>query len=63
MKILLNNTLHGLIPVYDKDFDEKKKLKIGSIYECSNYVETETSIALTSNLNTVSKCTIKENMT
>jgi hypothetical protein len=35
MKILLNNTLHGLIPVYDKDFDEKKKLKIGAIYECS----------------------------
>lgn len=34
MDILLQNTLHGLIPMYDSDFDEKKKLKIGELYKC-----------------------------
>lgn len=33
MKIKLCNTLEGLKPLYDEDFDKKKKLKIGQIYE------------------------------
>ena len=33
MKILLVNTLDGLKPMYDEDFNEKKKLKIGKAYE------------------------------
>jgi len=33
MKLLLKNTMSGLIPLYDTDFDEKKKLKIGEIYK------------------------------
>ncbi len=33
MKLLLQNTRTGLIPLYDEDFDEKKKLKIGDICE------------------------------
>ena len=32
MKLMLVNTSSGLKPVYDKDFDEKKKLKIGETY-------------------------------
>lgn len=32
MKINLMNTPHGLVPMYDEDFDEKKKLKIGQVY-------------------------------
>lgn len=32
MKIRLLNTARGLIPCYDDDFDEKKKLKIGEEY-------------------------------
>ena len=35
MKLLLKNTSSGLIPIYDDDFDEKKKLKIGQVYEVS----------------------------
>jgi hypothetical protein len=34
MKIFLRNTLHGLIPLYPNDMDEKRKLKIGHDYEC-----------------------------
>lgn len=33
MKIKLLNTISGLVPIYDEGFDEKKKLKIGEIYE------------------------------
>lgn len=33
MKIQLLNTPQGLKPCYDEDYDEKKKLKIGEIYE------------------------------
>lgn len=33
MKIKVQNTIHGLIPLYDEDFDEKKKLKLGATYE------------------------------
>ena len=35
MKLLLKNTASGLVPIYDDDFDEKKKLKIGQVYEVS----------------------------
>ena len=33
MKLFLLNTREGLKPMYDEDFDEKKKLKIGEVYE------------------------------
>ncbi len=33
MKLFLLNTDHGLFPCTDKDFDEKKKLKIGETYQ------------------------------
>lgn len=33
MEIYLKNTLHGLIPMYPSDYDEKKKLKIGETYK------------------------------
>ena len=33
MRVLLQNTLHGLIPLYPSDMDEKRKLKIGETYE------------------------------
>lgn len=32
MELKLHNTMHGLIPCYDEDYDEKKKLKIGETY-------------------------------
>lgn len=32
MKLLLKNTQHGLIPLYDESFDEKRKLVIGKDY-------------------------------
>jgi hypothetical protein len=32
MKIRVINTPHGLVPMYDSDFDEKRKLKQGAIY-------------------------------
>lgn len=32
MKISVLNTPHGLVPMYDEDFDEKKKLRIGQVY-------------------------------
>ena len=34
MKIFLRNTLHGLIPLYPSDYNEKRKLKLGQDYEC-----------------------------
>ena len=34
MEILLLNTSHGLIPIYDDDFDKKKQLKVGESYKC-----------------------------
>ena len=33
MKLFLRNTVHGLVPLYDEDFDEKKKLVIGREYK------------------------------
>ena len=35
MKMLLYNTPVGLKPLYDEDYDEKKKLKIGETYEAT----------------------------
>lgn len=32
MKLQLLNTARGLVPLYDEDFDEKKKLKLGVEY-------------------------------
>lgn len=32
MKINLQNTARGLIPLYDDDYEEKRKLKIGEVY-------------------------------
>lgn len=32
MKIYCKNTEQGLIPLYDSDLEEKKKLKIGEVY-------------------------------
>ena len=34
MKLTCINTAHGLVPMYDEDFDEKKKLTVGQDYEC-----------------------------
>ena len=33
MKILLQNTALGLVPLYDSDLDEKRKLKVGQVYQ------------------------------
>lgn len=33
MKLNLLNTAHGLVPMYEDDFDEKKKLRIGQVYK------------------------------
>lgn len=32
MKIFCKNTLSGLIPLYDSDFEDKKKLKMNEVY-------------------------------
>jgi len=32
MKLLMRNTLSGLVPLYGSDFDEKRKLKLGNDY-------------------------------
>jgi Protein of unknown function (DUF1367). len=34
MKIKVLNTAQGLIALYDEDYDEKRKLKIGQTYVC-----------------------------
>lgn len=39
MKLRLLNTAHGLVPMYDADFDEKKKLKLGVAYLADIKVE------------------------
>ena len=33
MKLFLQNTAVGLVPLYDSDFDEKRKLKVGQVYQ------------------------------
>ena len=33
MKLTVKNTEQGLIPLYNSDLDEKKKLKLGKVYE------------------------------
>lgn len=35
MKLRLLNTAQGLIPMYDQDYDEKRKLKKGEVYEAT----------------------------
>ena len=32
MKIFVRNTAHGLVPLYDEDYEEKRKLEIGKDY-------------------------------
>ena len=34
MKINCLCTAHGLVPLYDDDYEEKRKLKVGDMYEC-----------------------------
>lgn len=34
MKLTCLNTARGLVPLYDDDYDEKRKLKVGQTYEC-----------------------------
>ena len=34
MKINCLCTAHGLVPLYDDDYDQKKRLKVGESYEC-----------------------------
>jgi hypothetical protein len=33
MKLKLHCTAHGLVPLYDEDYEEKKRLKVGKDYE------------------------------
>jgi len=33
MKILVRNTIEGLVPLFDEDYDNKKKLKLGQDYK------------------------------
>ena len=33
MELFLQNTRSGLVPLYDEDYEEKKKLKIGEVYK------------------------------
>ena len=33
MKLFLQNTAVGLVPLYDSDLDEKRKLKVGQVYQ------------------------------
>ena len=35
MELNLLNTAHGLVPLYDDDFDEKKKLRVGQVYRAN----------------------------
>jgi len=34
MKMFCKNTSSGLVPLYDSDYEEKSKLKIGEVYFC-----------------------------
>ena len=33
MNLMLQNTAVGLVPLYESDFDEKRKLKVGQVYQ------------------------------
>lgn len=33
MRLLVQNTALGLVPLYDDGFDEKRKLKVGQVYQ------------------------------
>ena len=39
MKLFLQNTTRGLVPLYDADYDEKRKLKIGQVYSATIRLE------------------------
>lgn len=39
MKLNLLNTARGLLPLYDDDYDEKKKLKVGGVYQADIKVQ------------------------
>lgn len=43
MKLNLLNTAHGLVPMYEDDFDEKKKLRIGQVYKADITVPRNTA--------------------
>ena len=34
MRFFCQNTATGLVPLYDSDYEEKRKLKIGEVYFC-----------------------------
>lgn len=35
MELFLKNTSNGLVPLYDKDYEEKRKLKYGEVYKAT----------------------------
>ena len=43
MKLFLLNTAQGLRPMYDEDYDERKKLKIGQVYRADVVVPRNTA--------------------
>ena len=43
MRLLLQNTPHGLVPVYDADYDAKKALKVGETYRADIKLERNLS--------------------
>ena len=45
MEIFLQNTKSGLVPLYDSDLSEKKKLKLGTVYK-AKIIETRDYIFL-----------------
>ena len=44
MELLLMNTAQGLKPMYDEDYDEKRKLKIGQVYRAKVTVPRNTEL-------------------
>lgn len=44
MSIFCKNTEQGLIPLYDSDLDEKKKLKLGETYEMTPKIWKERNL-------------------
>lgn len=43
MRLFLLNTAQGLRPIYDEDYDERKKLKIGQVYRADVVVPRNTA--------------------
>ena len=44
MELYLLNTSHGLIPLYDEDYDERKKLRIGLTYKAKIVVPRDITL-------------------